>query len=235
MGGTPARSRQGVPWGIPTGMGYPGQVLTGVPLPTRDGVPRPGPDGGTPPCQGWGTLAWYRTTDGVLDTPQSVCLLHSHRWTFLLKKKTDCRKKSISSITGKITLIFKVFKAHKGSYLKKNYFPSFSKRLCKKKGHIFSLLVFDSTYNCIFWPHSLYPQELRMKTILHRLALNFQTIDSFPLFSKPHIYLNHFLHLLSLFHLTLWLNRLFTIPFRYVTSNNKSGTSPFNTFGDRIQ
>ena len=53
--------QRGVNWGYPqTGIGY---SLAGVP-PTR-GTPR------------------YRTTDGVLNTPRSVCLLRSRRRTFL--------------------------------------------------------------------------------------------------------------------------------------------------------
>ena len=43
-------------------------------------IPQPGPGGGGYPCQG-GTPP--RVTDGVLDTPQSVCLLRSRRRTFL--------------------------------------------------------------------------------------------------------------------------------------------------------
>ena len=52
---------------------YPGQIEAG-------GVPQPGPArGDTPaggyPCRGYPTL--YRITDGVHDTPRSVCLLRS--------------------------------------------------------------------------------------------------------------------------------------------------------------
>ena len=83
-GGTPARSR----W-----KGYSCQVQ-------RRGVPQPGLTRGypcwvgtpprVPPCQTWlggtpmgGYPTSYRITDGVLDTPRSVCLLRSRRRTFL--------------------------------------------------------------------------------------------------------------------------------------------------------
>ena len=46
---------------------------------------RPGRGGGTPNTGGGGYPTSYRITDGVLDTPQSVCLLRSRRRTFLLK------------------------------------------------------------------------------------------------------------------------------------------------------
>ena len=52
--------------------GTPDGVL--VPFPPSA---RTGRGGGNPP--------WYRTTDGVLDTPQSVCLLCSRKRTFLFK------------------------------------------------------------------------------------------------------------------------------------------------------
>ena len=50
--------------------GYPNQVWMGV------------PQGIIPPQLG--STPRYRTTDGVLDMPQSVCLLRSRRRTFLL-------------------------------------------------------------------------------------------------------------------------------------------------------
>ena len=96
-GGTPDRSRwEGVPHPAlgnggtsarSNGGGYPSQVW----WPSRDGVPPPHARSGWIPHLGWGTpLAGvppprYRTTDGVLDTPRSVCLLRSRRRTFLLQ------------------------------------------------------------------------------------------------------------------------------------------------------
>ena len=67
-GGTPARSRQGrgVPQPGPAGR-YPTSGTTLPPARSDWG------GGGTPP----------RVTDGVLDTPRSVCLLRSRRRTFL--------------------------------------------------------------------------------------------------------------------------------------------------------
>ena len=89
-GGTLARSGQGVPKvGYPPSqvrmevpeVGYPppgqvrrGSTQGGVP-PSRYGVPS-GRDGVHPPPQ-------YRTADGILDTPRSVCLLRPRRRTFL--------------------------------------------------------------------------------------------------------------------------------------------------------
>ena len=107
-GGVPQSGPDGgrVPQPCPDrGVGYPSQVQMG-------GVPWPGQDGGYPrwwyhPRQGWGTPQpgqdgggyprWgyplpgmyplrYRTADGVLDTPRSVCLLRSRRRTFLFSK-----------------------------------------------------------------------------------------------------------------------------------------------------
>ena len=78
-GGYPSQVQTGGPQPGPDGGGgYPGQVQTG------GGVPQPGPDRGVlvpPPPR-------YRTTDGVLDTPRSVCLLRSRRRTFLLNNET---------------------------------------------------------------------------------------------------------------------------------------------------
>ena len=54
-----------------TGPDWGGGTWTG---PDEGGVPRPGPDGGGYPG---------RTTEGVLATRRSVCLLHSRRRTFL--------------------------------------------------------------------------------------------------------------------------------------------------------
>ena len=80
----PIRPGEGYPWqGVPH-LGYPPSDLVGAfpllggtppqqvhpPIGSGQGVPLPG---GTPP----------RVTDGVLDMPQSVCLLHSRRRTFL--------------------------------------------------------------------------------------------------------------------------------------------------------
>ena len=102
--GYPGQVRMGYPgqgWGIPwPGMGYP-KPGTGYLHPemgyslARDGVsPWQGmgyhqPGWGTPPIQRWGT-PWPgmgypqdRTTDGVLDTRQAVCLLRSRRRTVL--------------------------------------------------------------------------------------------------------------------------------------------------------
>ena len=89
LGGTPARGTPpwvppvtpdwGYPcqWGVPH-LGYPHQTWPGR-FPSSGILPiRPGPWGY--PCQG-GTPP--RVTDGVLDTPQSVCLLRLHRRTFL--------------------------------------------------------------------------------------------------------------------------------------------------------
>ena len=99
QGGVPP-GRDGVPpsqvrtgGGVPPGRDWvpPGQVRMGG---TQGGVP---PDGIPPsqvrmgvaevgyPQQGWGTPLWYRTADGVLDTSQSVCLLHSSRRTVLFE------------------------------------------------------------------------------------------------------------------------------------------------------
>ena len=84
----PARDRV-LPAGVPPqGMGY---LLAWVPTwpgPDGGGFPRVPPAGvpprdGVPPSRG---TPWYRTTDRVLDTPQSVCLLHSRRRTFLLEQ-----------------------------------------------------------------------------------------------------------------------------------------------------
>ena len=66
-------------WGDPT-LGTPSDLAGGTPQgdPTLgNSLPpiRPGRGGGTPP----------RVTDGVLDTPRSVCLLRSSRRTFLFK------------------------------------------------------------------------------------------------------------------------------------------------------
>ena len=99
-GGTLARSRWGggVPWPGPGGTPARGVPHLGHPSPCRawlGGTPpvRPGL-GGTPspirpgwgfpparPDRGRGTPP--RVTDGVLDTPRSVCLLPSRRRTFL--------------------------------------------------------------------------------------------------------------------------------------------------------
>ena len=59
--------------------GYPSPVQTGVPHQVQMGVPpgRGTSQQGYPPPQ-------YRTTNGVLDTPRSVCLLRSRRRTVLL-------------------------------------------------------------------------------------------------------------------------------------------------------
>ena len=84
MGVTPARYDGGIPRPGPDGGeyssqvqlggGYPSQLQLGYP-PIRPGrgIPLPG---GTPP----------RVTDGVLDTPRSVCLLCSRRKTFSCSK-----------------------------------------------------------------------------------------------------------------------------------------------------
>ena len=73
VGGTPARC-----WGVPH-LGYPLSDLAGGILcqgvPHLGYPPQPGP---TVP------VGAPRLTDGVLDTPWSVCLLRSHRRTFLL-------------------------------------------------------------------------------------------------------------------------------------------------------
>ena len=90
--GTPVQVRMGVPK-----VGYPWQAWGTPPQPSQDGgYPRWGT-----PQQGWGTpqpdhnggmplagmgYPLYRTADGVLDTPRSVCLLRSRRRTVLLTK-----------------------------------------------------------------------------------------------------------------------------------------------------
>ena len=112
QGGTPARSRQGVPQPGPEG-GTPIQPRTGgIPARSRQGVPQatPGQGWGTPPRSRWGYPIWMgapwgthhldmdlgwgtpspppppppvRTTEGVLASRQSVCLLCSRSRTFL--------------------------------------------------------------------------------------------------------------------------------------------------------
>ena len=98
VGYPPPPSRDGVPPARSNGGVPPARSRWGVPWPDPDrGVPWPGLMGGTrggrdevPPWQGWGTPwqgvshPYYRTTDGVLDTSRSVCLLRSGRRTFLL-------------------------------------------------------------------------------------------------------------------------------------------------------
>ena len=91
-GGTPARSRRG-------GGGTPSLDRGGTPIQPWTGVsPSSLGWGGTPSSLGRGGYqmgvppsqvvppSWYRTTDGALDTPRSVCLLRSRRRTcsFLL-------------------------------------------------------------------------------------------------------------------------------------------------------
>ena len=100
----------GVSWPGPDTEGTP-SLDGGYPHPVLDrGVPQPGPDGGwggypgqvqmwgipwtggyplgggTPPGREYplptGGTPRYRTTDGVLDTSRSVCLLRSRRRTF---------------------------------------------------------------------------------------------------------------------------------------------------------
>ena len=66
LGHPPIRPGQGYPcWGVPP-LGYSPSDLAGGGYPCRGG-------GVTPP----------QVTDGVLDTPRSVCLLRSRRRTFL--------------------------------------------------------------------------------------------------------------------------------------------------------
>ena len=107
-GGTPC---QGVPhlrsphqtWprGAPPAGGYPtsgtpcqtwlggtscrGYPTSGTPIRPGQGVPPAGgyPTSGTPPVRPGGGGTPLRQTDGVLDTPRSVCLLRSRRRTFL--------------------------------------------------------------------------------------------------------------------------------------------------------
>ena len=92
MGGTSARGhppRIPQPVGCPPGT--PGQVRMGDRYPNQEGTclgyPKPGQDGGYP-SQGGASPGYSpprdRTAHGVLDTPQSVCLLRSRRRTFLL-------------------------------------------------------------------------------------------------------------------------------------------------------
>ena len=103
MGYNPARLGWRVPevgypqqgWGTPRqGWSTPSQVRMGgyprwIP-PCRYGVPPwPGQEGGTPPTgMGYPPPRRHRTTDGVLDTPRSVCLLRSRR-TVLLQSSFD--------------------------------------------------------------------------------------------------------------------------------------------------
>ena len=66
----------------------------GTPARTRGGgVPQPGPMGGGYPTS-------YRITDGVLDTPRSVCLLRSRRRTFLFRNDLCIQCKFQLSRTG---------------------------------------------------------------------------------------------------------------------------------------
>ena len=85
-----------------SGWGYPK-----VPIPSRSGQEEGVPQGTYPPIQvkmGEGvpqrTYPRNRTSYGLLDTLWSVCLLRSHRRTFLLRQmhlETDLRKhKSVS-------------------------------------------------------------------------------------------------------------------------------------------
>ena len=75
----PGSARGGIPkvirpgWGVPLRGGTPPQV---PPIGPGQGYPC---WGGTPP----------RVADGVLDTPQSVCLLRSRRRTFLLPPASE--------------------------------------------------------------------------------------------------------------------------------------------------
>ena len=90
--GTLARSSWG---GTPCQVGTPSLLGGGLPKlrwgasparsdgmgDTQGGVPPPRQGLGTPPPPR------YRTTDGVLDSPRSVCLLHSRRRPFLFGLK----------------------------------------------------------------------------------------------------------------------------------------------------
>ena len=74
-GGTPARSSQG---GTPAGGTLP--VVPHLRYPTSDLA-----GGGSVPCREGGTPP--RVTDGVLDTPRSVCLLRSRTIKHFPKRK----------------------------------------------------------------------------------------------------------------------------------------------------
>ena len=73
------REMMGYPHPGQDGEGYP---IIGYPIPSRDGYPLVRSRWGVPLTQGWGTPR-DRTADGVLDMPQSVCLLRLIRSTFL--------------------------------------------------------------------------------------------------------------------------------------------------------
>ena len=95
MRGTKARSRQRVPRPGPGEVPWPGPDARvplhqgwGTPIWTWDGV-GPGPGMWYLPCLdldlGWGTPSPVRTTEGVLATRRTVCLLRSGRRTFLFE------------------------------------------------------------------------------------------------------------------------------------------------------
>ena len=84
----PDQTREGYWGGVPPGQVQRGYSRWGKP-PSRDGLLPPWPgliggtQGGIPPA-GMGYPPPYRTTDGILDMPRSVCLLCPCRRTFLL-------------------------------------------------------------------------------------------------------------------------------------------------------
>ena len=129
-GGTLGGAQDGVPpcRGTPPARSNWGGTQGGVPLDTSNGgtqggVPPPGnpparSNGYTPIRPGWGVPRWggtppqvpphqtwptsYRITDGVLDTPQSVCLLRSRRRTvlFILQIQNDHTSKCFKHLQG---------------------------------------------------------------------------------------------------------------------------------------
>ena len=77
-------ARGGTPAGGYPSSGTPHKTCPGVPL-LRGSPARGYPTSGTPPLRPGQGGTPPQVTDGVLDTPWSVCLLRSHRRTFLLK------------------------------------------------------------------------------------------------------------------------------------------------------
>ena len=89
QGGTPARSSGGYPQ--PGGTLLVGSPLGGTP----PWVPLIRPGQGVPCQVNRGGCTPPRVTDGVLETPRSVCLFRSRRRTFLLLTKVRSRNQGI--------------------------------------------------------------------------------------------------------------------------------------------